>query len=145
VLERAALAGLLVTNRALQPEMVGALGLIELQAGPRCRKVIAGLRRVGAPAEALPFYEVHAAVDPRHGKDWVDNAVAPLVDDHPEWAMGVVRGACWRSTVNARFFAAMTHRFCRRPRLTRRPVDGIRRAPASHSDSAQQDATTTHE
>jgi len=35
-LERAALGGLLATNRWLQPEMLGALGLLELQAGPRC-------------------------------------------------------------------------------------------------------------
>ncbi len=34
-LARSALGGLLATNRWLQPEMVGALGLIELQAGPR--------------------------------------------------------------------------------------------------------------
>src|SRR5664280_223228 len=45
-LERSALGSLLATNRALQLEMLGALGLIELQAGPRCRTVSAGLRRV---------------------------------------------------------------------------------------------------
>ncbi|MGI8536125.1 MAG: iron-containing redox enzyme family protein, partial [Mycobacteriales bacterium] len=38
-LERAAFGGLLATNRWLQPEMIGALGLLELQAGPRCRLV----------------------------------------------------------------------------------------------------------
>jgi heme oxygenase-like protein len=118
VLARAALGGLLATNRVLQPEMVGALGLTELQAGPRCRKVIAGLRRVGAPADALPFYEVHAAVDPKHGRDWVDNAVVPLVEEHPDWAQGIVRGACWRSTVNGRFFDAIAERFCVRSRLS---------------------------
>jgi hypothetical protein len=113
-LERAALGGLLATNRALQPEMVGALGLIELQAGPRCRKVIAGLRRTGAPSGAFPFYEVHADVDPRHGKDWVDNAVVPLVEADPEWSPRIVRGARWRSAINARFFDAMAGQFCRR-------------------------------
>ena len=51
-LARAALGGLLATNRHLQPELVGALGLIELQAGPRCRQVVAGLRRLHAPEEA---------------------------------------------------------------------------------------------
>src|SRR4051812_23245299 len=94
-LERSALGGLLATNRMYQPEMIGALGLIELQAGPRCRKVIAGLRRVGASAEAFPFYEVHASVDPEHGKDWVDNAVVPLVEEDPSWSPGIVRGARW--------------------------------------------------
>jgi hypothetical protein len=104
-LERTALGGLLATNHWLQPEMVGALGLIELQAGPRCRLVLDGLRRVGAPEAALPFYAVHHAVDPMHGRDWLDNAVAPLIARHPSWGERIVRGARWRSRVNAAFFA----------------------------------------
>src|SRR3954470_1569697 len=69
-LERAALGGLLATNRWLQPEMLGALGLIELQAGPRCRLVLKAFDRLGAPEAAYPFYAEHAQVDPIHGKDW---------------------------------------------------------------------------
>jgi hypothetical protein len=108
-LERSVLSSLLATNRGLQPEMVGALGLIELQAGPRCRKVLEGLRRVGAPDDAFPFYEVHAAVDPKHGKDWVDHVVTPLADADV-WAEGMVRGARWRWLVNDAFFRAMADR-----------------------------------
>src|SRR5688500_16054835 len=108
-LERSVLGSLLATNRGLQPEMVGALGLIELQAGPRCRKVLEGLRRVGAPDDAIPFYEVHAAVDPKHGKDWVDHVVTPLADNDT-WAEGMVRGARWRWLVNDAFFGAMADR-----------------------------------
>jgi hypothetical protein len=110
VLERAVLGPLLATNRRLQPEMVGALGLLELQAGPRCRKVVEGLRRLRAPEEAFPFYVEHAVADPRHGKDWVDNVVAPLAAA-PCWAEGIIRGARWRSLLNARFFDAMVRRF----------------------------------
>ncbi|MCU1487236.1 MAG: hypothetical protein JWN67_3982 [Actinomycetia bacterium] len=109
-LERSALGSVLATNRHLHREMVGALGLIELQAGPRCRKVVAALRRLDAPADALPFYEEHAVADPRHGKDWVDRVVATLGTD-PAWAEGMVRGARWRSLVNQRFFGAMADRF----------------------------------
>ena len=109
-LERGALGSLLATNRWFQPEMVGALGLLELQAGPRCRKVVAALERVGAPQGAFPFYAEHAEVDPRHGKDWLDNAITHLAAD-PVWAEGIVRGARWRSVTNARFFAAMADRF----------------------------------
>jgi len=104
---RAALGSLLATNRYLQPELVGALGLTELQAGPRCRRVVAALHRLGAPADAFPFYEEHAAADPRHGKAWVDHVVAPLADD-PEWARRIVRGARWRSLVNDLFFDSVS-------------------------------------
>jgi hypothetical protein len=110
-LERSALNGLLATNRSLQPEMVGALGLLELQAGPRCRHVVRALKRTRAPADALPFYQVHAEVDPHHGKDWLDRAVRPLVDALPNWGPRIVRGATWRATVNGRFFAEVADRF----------------------------------
>ncbi len=109
-LERSVLSGLLATNRRLQPEMLGALALVELQAGPRCRKVVAALERLGAGDDALDFYVEHATVDPRHGKDWVDNAVVPLEDD-PRWGSGIVRGARWRSIVNATFFETMADTF----------------------------------
>lgn len=109
-LERAALGSLLATNRWLQPEMIGALGLIELQAGPRCRRVVRALERLGCGWDALDFYAEHAEADPRHGKDWVDNVIGTL-QDRDGWAERIVRGARWRSAVNARFFAAMHERF----------------------------------
>jgi len=101
-LERAALGSLFATNRSLQLEMLGALGLIELQAGPRCRRVSAGLRRVSAPLDSLPFYEEHAATDPIHAKHWLERAIAPLGVRRGASAK-IVDGARWRSTLNARF------------------------------------------
>ena len=107
-LGRAAFGGLLATNRWLQPEMLGALGLIELQAGPRCRLVLQALQRCGAPKAAYAFYEVHAEVDPRHGKDWLDKAILPTVTERPAWGERIVRGALWRSEVNAAFLDDVT-------------------------------------
>jgi len=104
-LERVALGYLFATNRWLQPEMVGALGLLELQAGPRCRLVLQAFDRLGAPAEAYPFYVEHAEVDPRHGRDWLEKAVGPLADELPEWGPRILRGAWWRERTNAALFA----------------------------------------
>ena len=106
-LERAALGGLLATNRWLQPEMIGALGLLELQAGPRCRLVLQAFDRLGAPSGAYPFYVEHAEVDPVHGKDWVDKAIVPTVTERPDWGPRIVKGAWWRSSVNLAFFEAL--------------------------------------
>ena len=110
-LERTVLGTTLATNRRLQPEMIGACGLLELQAGPRCRKVVQGLRRLGAPVGTFPFYEEHAVADPRHGRDWMDKVLAPLAASRPEWRAAMVRGARWRSTTNAAFFDATSRRF----------------------------------
>jgi hypothetical protein len=103
-LERSALGGLFATNRWLQPEMIGALGMIELQAGPRCRLVLKGFDRVGMPRQAYPFYEVHAEVDPRHGQDWLEKVVRPLAAEQPSWRERLVRGAWWRAVTNAGLF-----------------------------------------
>ncbi len=104
-LERSALLGLLATNRYLQPELVGALGLIELEAGPHCRYVEQGLRRLGAPEGAHEFYSMHAEVDPLHGRGWLDNAVTPLTEQFPEWGGRILRGAVWKSRANQGLFA----------------------------------------
>jgi hypothetical protein len=109
---RSTLGGILATNRILQPEMVGALGLLELQAGPRCRQVVKALERLDAPADAFPFYVEHRDVDPHHGKAWLDHVVTPLAGD-PRWATGMVRGARWRAATNSAFFADMAERFAR--------------------------------
>lgn len=106
-LERSVLNGVLLTNRGWQPEAIGALGLLECQAGPRCRRVVAGLTRVGAPAGAFPFYEEHAHADPRHGADWLTRVVAPLAAEVPGWGPRMVRGARWRATVNHALFASL--------------------------------------
>ena len=106
-LERTAFGGMLGTNRWLQPEMIGALGLLELQAGPRCRLVLQGLDRLDAPQDAYPFYVEHAEVDPVHGKDWMDKAIEPLSGERPEWGARMVKGAYWRATLNLQFFAAV--------------------------------------
>jgi hypothetical protein len=103
-LERSALLGLVATNRRLQPEMLGVLGLIELEAGPHCRYVEHGLQRLEAPPGAHEFYAMHAAVDPLHGKGWLENGVDPLVADEPDWGPRILRGALWKSAVNEAFF-----------------------------------------
>ena len=105
-LERAAMGGLLATNRWLQPEMIGALGLLELQAGPRCRLVLQAFDRLGVAQDAYPFYVEHAEVDPVHGKDWMDKAIEPLAGERPAWGPRMVKGAWWRATLNLQFFAA---------------------------------------
>lgn len=114
-LERGALGGVLATNRWLQPELIGALGLLELQAGPRCRAVVRALDRLDAPPGARPFYEEHAVADPRHGKDWLDRVVGPLASERPGWGVRMVQGARWRQQVNRRFFADLATRFTARP------------------------------
>lgn len=121
-LERAAMGGLLATNRWLQPEMIGALGLLELQAGPRCRLVLQGFDRLGVAEDAYPFYVEHAEVDPVHGRDWMDKAIEPLAAERPEWGPRMVKGAWWRATLNLQFFAAAMDALVEQDRAASQPL-----------------------
>ena len=112
-LERLAIGAMLATNRALQPEALGAFGLLELQAGPRCRAVVGAMRRLGGPPGALPFYEEHAEADPHHGRAWLAEVIVPLSGHQPDWGERMVRGTRWRAEVNRRFFADAERHFMR--------------------------------
>jgi hypothetical protein len=106
-LRRSALGPFLATNRARQAEMVGALGLIELQAGPRCRRVVSGLERLRAPSKAMPFYAEHATTDPIHGREWLARVVGNFAGGDPSIAHRVVQGARWRSSLNRAFLQSV--------------------------------------
>jgi hypothetical protein len=103
-LTRAALHGLLATNGSLKAEMFGARGLLELQAGPRGRLVLTALRRLGAPTDLLALCAERADTDPRRGQAWLDGVLRPVVAQQPDWRPRIVRGALWRSSVDARLF-----------------------------------------
>jgi len=42
--------------------------MIECQAGPRCRRVVAAMRRLDVPEAALPFYAEHAGAEAANGR-----------------------------------------------------------------------------
>jgi hypothetical protein len=43
-------------------------------------------------------------VDPRHGKDWLERAIEPLLTAESSLGDRIVRGAMWRSRTNAELF-----------------------------------------
>jgi hypothetical protein len=133
-LHRSILGSILATNRWLQPEMLGALGLIELQAGPRCRKVVAALERTRASKRAPPFYQEHARVDPHHGKSWLGNVIAPLAATNPAMGRRMVRGARWRSIVNRAFISAVSCQLGLLPDAHPRSEEGSESSEAGHSE-----------
>jgi hypothetical protein len=98
-LDRMTLNGVLATNRWLQPELLGSLGVLELQAGRAA--VVVGAR---TPGRHRGCARLHRST-PRptaHGKDWLDRVVEPLASIRrgpPHGRRGAVAHA-----VNDRFF-----------------------------------------
>jgi len=102
-LDRPLLRSTLATNPWFHPETLGALGLIELRAGARARRVVTALRRTGAPPAALDFHAARARTGRQRARGWMDQVVCPLVDERPELGWRIVRGARWQWAVDARF------------------------------------------
>ncbi len=97
------MAGLVVERYAYQA--VGALGVIELTAPCRVAKVAAGMRRLGMPAAARRYYELHATIDIEHSRRWNAEVIWPLVAGDPRTAELLAQGAMMRLSAGQRCFA----------------------------------------
>jgi hypothetical protein len=95
----------LAGNRCYAYHAVGALGAIELTAPSRATFVAAGLRRLGVPASARHYFDLHAVLDVKHSAAWNEEAIVPLVAENPKIATAIAEGALMRLTCGARCFA----------------------------------------
>jgi hypothetical protein len=95
----------LASNRCYAYHAVGALGAIELTAPGRATYVASGLRRLGVPASARHYFDLHAVLDVKHSAAWNEEAIAPLAAENPKIATAIAEGALMRLTCGARCFA----------------------------------------
>ena len=105
--ESLALANAMVamaTNRRYAYHSVGALGVIELTAPGRVRKVAQGMRRAGFEARHRAYFELHAVLDVSHARAWLREVIRPLVENDPAVAQAIAEGALVRLACGARCF-----------------------------------------
>ncbi len=84
---------------------LGALGVVELTATGRVAKVGAGLQRLGFNARQRAYFDLHAAIDLRHSREWNAEVIQPLVAADPQCARHIAEGALMRLACGARCFA----------------------------------------
>jgi len=107
VWEALALSNLLVglaCNRRYAWLSVGALGVVELTAPDRARKVDAGLRRLGVGGKARLYFALHSTLDRQHSEAWNREVLAPLVREDSSRAVLLAEGALLRLRAGARCF-----------------------------------------
>ncbi len=83
---------------------IGALGVIELTAPSRARKVNLGLKRLGVDGEARRYYALHSTLDVKHSSAWNQEVILPLVVADPRVARPIAEGALARLASGARCF-----------------------------------------
>jgi pyrroloquinoline quinone (PQQ) biosynthesis protein C len=85
-------------------QSIGALGVIELTAPARVKKVSGGMRRLGLDGRMRAYFDLHAALDVSHARAWIREIILPLVDADPSCAPLIAEGAVMRLHCGARCF-----------------------------------------
>lgn len=94
----------LASNRRYTYQAIGALGAIEMTAPGRVSQVNEGLKRLGVPAQARQYFQLHAGLDIEHSKAWNREVIRPLVEQNPRTARPLAEGALLRLACGARCF-----------------------------------------
>lgn len=94
----------MATRRDHAWHALGALGVIELTAPRRSAAVAEGLRRLGVPAKARSYFDLHASLDIKHSIAWNREVIGPAVSGNPCRAQAIAEGALIRLNCGARCF-----------------------------------------
>ena len=78
--------------------------VVELTAPERSAAVAAGLKRLGVPAKARTYFDLHAVLDVKHSAAWNAEAIAPAIAEDPRRAQAIAQGALIRLNCGARCF-----------------------------------------
>jgi hypothetical protein len=97
------MVGLAMTRRYAY-HAIGALGVIELTAPGRVRKVSGGMRRLGLNGRLRAYFDLHGALDVAHARAWMNEIIAPLVEADPSCAQFIAEGALMRLVCGERCF-----------------------------------------
>ena len=94
----------LATTRRYTYQSIGALGVIELTAPGRVKKVSIGMKRLGLDGRKRAYFDLHAALDVSHSAAWIREIIRPLVDADPACAAYIAEGALMRLVCGQRCF-----------------------------------------
>lgn len=94
----------LATTRRYAYQSLGALGVVELTAPGRVEKVSTGMRRLGLNGQMRAYFDLHAALDKSHARQWLKEIIRPLVAQDPSCARFLAEGALMRLLSGQRCF-----------------------------------------
>jgi len=103
-------------NRRWRGALVGHLTVFEMTSVEPMGRYARGLDRLGAPAAARRFYDVHVLADAEHEVIALEMAGA-LADTEPELTGDVLFGACAALAVEARFSRDLFERWAGAPAI----------------------------
>jgi len=94
----------LATTRRYAYHSIGALGVIELTAPWRVKKIANGMRRLGLDGRLRAYFDLHAALDVSHARAWTREVIRPLVETDPTCGQFIAEGALMRLVCGQRCY-----------------------------------------
>ncbi len=94
-------------RRQYAPRLLGALTILEHTAPYRFARTVRALRRLGAPASAIAYHELHVTVDANHGKQLIERVLMPMVRRGPEVLREICIGCLIRYRVAVDYYRSI--------------------------------------
>jgi Iron-containing redox enzyme len=101
----------LATNRRYAYQSIGALGVIELTAPSRVKRVSLAMRRLNWASPMRAYFDLHGALDVSHAQAWMREVIRPLIEADPACARFIAEGALMRLLCGQRCFDRYTREF----------------------------------
>lgn len=92
----------LATNRRYGFQVLGALALVELNAGGNAALLNAGLKRLGYAGTTSAYFGMRETLSPLRSHSWNEGVLLPYVAQDPRTAAAIAEGALMRLVADAR-------------------------------------------
>jgi Iron-containing redox enzyme len=99
-------------NRKHYFKAIGNLAMPEIFDSTRNRKIVAGLERLYSDARVkCEYFYNHLEADEKHGLDWLNNVITPIVESQPEAGIELALGGAIRMEAMRRYNEYLAVRF----------------------------------
>ncbi len=108
------LSACLALSRRHYFKSVGYFGVTEYLAPRRFKHVVSAWKRNNLPEAGIIYHDLHIGIDTIHAKGWLNNIIAPLVDQNPKIGKEIALGAMIRLNSSERYLDSLSHSFAKR-------------------------------
>jgi Iron-containing redox enzyme len=104
------LALMLSLRRASFYKAIGYFAVTEYLAPSRFKHVITACERNGLDSTVAEYHQAHIDIDGSHSNRWFSNVVCPVIDEFPDAAEAITRGAFYRLNTSQRYLDELSRR-----------------------------------
>ena len=118
---------------------IGYFGVTEYFAPARFKHVLKAWERLGLPDDGAVYHRLHVTIDTVHGNAWLNNVIAPAIEQDPALGREIAIGALIRLNSSGRYLDQMLAFLQSRPQADGQPAAQRPVAPASKPPEPQRE------